>query len=189
MPDVNDPFHKRLQTDCEQWLTANGFSVHSNEPHLRPEFKALAAIDTPAAHAIRTTSDRIAWKNDIVIRWDAKTCGWSKGSQFAIEAIPFIKACTDGVPYVFVCRRRDNSEEFGIEGIPENLHLFDKILIPKWRRGNDPQWMILAEKWKSDLQLDCTIIPDADCSKGSGDMLVTINVIDLPHWKDLFLEV
>jgi hypothetical protein len=201
MPSVNDLHHKKLESDCEQFLRSIGFTVASNEPHLRPEFEGLKDIETIAAHTVRTRPDRVAIKGSLVIQWDAKTSGWSSGRQFAIEAIPFINACLETSPHVFVCRRKFDNEEFGILAGRNVLDCFDKIMVPKWRRGDDPQWIEQAHKWKSELNLDCSVLHSDSC--GSGDMFVTLNIYEFhpsdfcqvspilkfPHWKQVFAEL
>lgn len=187
MPSVHNTLHERLIRDVDNHLTSKRYQITSIEYHKNESAKGLQELDLLAAHVIRTRADRIAYRKnpESLIRFDAKTCSWPTGKQFAIEYIPYLSACIEAIEFnlnhIFACRRRDGGE-FGVLAGRSALHLFDKILVPEWRRGND--WIKWAKKSRDRWKLRCSV-DYANCSGGSGDVLVTLNVENQPHWKTL----
>lgn len=196
MPSVNDPRHASVIHEAQELLRGGGCVLADAgfEHVYTGEFKlALSKCDEVAAHLIRTRADRLALLNNSLLWYDAKTTAWRKSQDFPIEALPFLKACSDsktfGIDYLFCCRRNDGSD-YGLYAGEAAGRLVQRVLVPEWRRGDD------IERWKSALQpmLDMlgsdAPIFGGNCSRGGGDALVAIAIdsVELPTWQDAIAE-
>jgi len=194
MPSTSDPNHAKLELRASEYLKSFGYTVCSLEYHQNECAKDLRFVDTVGAHLIRTRADRVAYNQQHVIRFDAKTCRWGDDSDFAIEAVPFWSACCEaavfGMPHVFVCQRTRSGQEFGIIAGVDAMQIASRTMIPSRRSNSFESWADVSRACASLFDLNHTI---SKCkSNGSGDMFVVIDncyVQQLPHWRDCFDEI
>lgn len=192
MPSVNDPRHAAVLAEAQGILRASGcLLADAGYEHVYSgEFKtALSQCDSVPAHLIRTRSDRIALLENRLLWYDAKTTAWKKGQDFPIEAMPFLKACSDaktfGIEYLFCCQRNDGTG-YGLFAGESAASLVQRLLVPEWRRGDD------VERWRTAFQplLDSlgssSPIFSGNCSRGGGDAFVALAIDSspMPSWKD-----
>lgn len=194
MPSVNDPRHAKVIEDAKALFAAGGWLLaDAGYEHVYAgEFKAaLAKCDEVSAHLIRTRADRIALHAETgrLVWYDGKTTAWTKGQDFPIEALPFLKACADattfGIKYLFCCRRHDGTD-YGLFAGGDAAKLIKRILVPQWRRGSD------VERWRAVFvpmlaALGCEVpIFAGDCTRGGGDAFaaLAIDTAALLTWQD-----
>jgi hypothetical protein len=195
MPSVNDYHHKTVIKEAQSifqqggWLLADAGYEHV----YTGEFKtALSQCDEVSAHLIRTRADRIALHKETgrVVWYDAKTTAWKKGQDFPIEALPFLKACSDavafGIDYLFCCQRHDGTD-YGLMAGPMAVQLIKRLGVPEWRRGDDMErWQTLFQPVLDSFGCNAPIMP-LNCGRGGGDCLVclAIDTVILPTWQDV----
>jgi hypothetical protein len=195
MPSVNDPRHAAVIHEAQLlfrqggWLLADAGYEHVYTGEFRT---ALSRCDDISAHLIRTRADRIALhaESGRVVWYDAKTTAWTRGQDFPIETLPFLKACCDaktfGIEYLFCCRRRDGAE-YGLIAGSEAAQLIQRIKVPEWRRDGDmDRWSTAFQPMLDLLGCGCKI-SYGDCSRGGGDPFaaIAIDSVEMPTWQQV----
>ena len=194
MPSVTDQFHAFVLQDAVAIIESHGGQVASNEYHEQPALKAmLQDVETLAAHNLRTRADRIARIGKHIFRFDAKTCRWARGCDFAIEWTPFWMAVLEynnaDLPHLFLCERTDGSESFGLWADLSALSRIQRVIVPRWRRGDEweriiEQKMRLLNLTAEGQQWPPVVLASGNVQGGSGDPFVALDLSGVPPWRE-----
>lgn len=189
MPSVDDPHHKRLESDVADYLHQAGCFVFSltYHDHCDPEtIKALSRQFNPTALYIRGRSDRIACdgKSNVSFEWEAKTSTGTRRSA-AIELLPFLHHLAKAELYVqclYVYRNSIVGQDAG--WWMRDPPVVQRVMFPQAQRWGDTEWL---QKACAHLLPNTTIVRGGS-SAGSGDpfLIIAGDVIDaLPDWRKL----
>ena len=196
MASISDPNHAKLECDIKQYcenMGARCFAIPYHDTVAEPIKELLKVNDSFTSILVRTRSDQHSiFPNDLVLKWDAKTCGKLTGDTFFIEAMPFMAACVEAAfmesNYLFCCRRLDG-KEYGIVAGLASTKLIGGFLIPHWRWGHGDEWRRLFSRFMKSFRIDVAI-DSVNCNgNASGDPFVKLRVDQceesIPDWKSV----
>lgn len=190
MPDVYDAHHEALMEEVTEYLHGLGFTESFDctigETAKGSEFKRSLSLH---ANLVRTRTDRVFYDpyTDRTLKVDAKTCGNPQGDTFFIEAVPYVAGLVEsmafGMPYLFACRRRDGSGEYGVWANREDAGMARKLLTFGWKTGGFTRGYAetIADVYPRELkEVRCRGVG------GSGDpcLAFEVDVEPTPHWKE-----
>jgi hypothetical protein len=195
MPSVNDPRHKKLTDDFNQFLDSEGI-IHGEFTYHDIADKALIDTlrynDSPTSTHVRTREDRMAicLQTGFCFQYEIKTKNKSNYEDWCIEAFPLMSHYYDathkGVWCLYIYRDEYHDIEcaFWSHAMPQ----FRELKIPP--RGL--HFESYFRQWFGSIDTSC-VIQRTGANSGSGDPFIIIDgsvVKTLPHWKELiFAEI
>lgn len=191
MASVNDPAHRALLEQVDDFLRSEGLCVsektyHDGHMEGRAADK-LRLTFTPTALHIRASADRIAVHpgDGMALYYDAKTGG---GKDILVEALPLADHAHNaarGVLCLYCCVNRGTHRGFWAHAVPPLRTLF----IPHQRES------VLTEWYSHHLPLMFPAVTDVKflhgAINGSRDPFVAIDefvVATMPTWQQLFVQ-